>query len=83
MPIHVRGRTQVNMRRVVISGLAPGVAAAVIFLVISGLVGRLDGTWVIWGIVLGIAAGAVSLLISTLVAGAARRRADPPAAGSR
>lgn len=70
-----------NMSRVVKAGLAPGAAATVIFLVISGFVGRLDGSWVVGGVVLGLVAGAVSLLIATLVAAAARRRAGPPAAG--
>ena len=54
-----------------------------IFLVITGLAGKLDATWVIGGIVLGIVSGAVSLLIATLVAAAHRRRAEPPSAGSR
>ena len=71
------------MSRAVKAGLAPGAAATVIFLAISAVVGRLDATWVIWGIVLGLVAGAVSLGIATLVAAAARRRADPPTAGSR
>ena len=71
-----------NVSRVVKAGLAPGAAAAVIFLAISAAVGRLDGTWVIGGIVLGLVAGAVSLLIATLIAAAARRRREPPAAGS-
>ncbi len=70
------------MRRVVIAGLAPGAAAAVIFLVISAFFVRVDGTTVIEGVVLGVVSGAVSLLIATLVA-ASRRRADPPATGSR
>lgn len=69
------------MSRVVKAGLVPGAAATVIFLVISGIVGRLDGSWVIWGVVLGLVAGIVSLLIATLVAAAARRRTEPPATG--
>jgi len=72
-----------NTSRVVKAGLIPGAAGAVIFLVITGLVGKLDASWVIGGIVLGIVAGAVSLLIATLVAAAHRRRAEPPSAGSR
>ena len=78
-----RERKRVNTNRVVRAGLVPGAAATVIFLVISGLVGRLDATWVIGGIVLGIVSGAVSLSIATLVAAAHRRRAEPPSAGSR
>jgi len=73
----------VNTSRAVKAGLVPGAAAAVIFLVITGLAGKLDATWVIGGIVLGIVSGAVSLLIATLVAAAHRRRAEPPSAGSR
>ena len=72
-----------NTSRVVKAALAPGAAAAAIFLVISALVGKLDGTRVIAGVVLGVVAGAASLLIATLIAAAARRRAGPPAAGSR
>lgn len=72
-----------NTNRLVIAGLGPGVAAAVIFLVISALVTGLDRTTVIEGIVLGVAAGIVSLLIATLIAAAARRRSDPPQTGSR
>jgi hypothetical protein len=72
-----------NMSRVVKAGLVPGAAAAVIFLAISDLVGKLDGTVVIEGVVLGLVTCAVSLLIATLIAAAARRRGDPPAAGSR
>lgn len=71
-----------NTSRVVKAGVVPGAAAAVVFLVISALVGKLDGPWVIGGIVLGVVAGAVSLLIATVIAAAARRRSEPPAAGS-
>jgi len=72
-----------TMNRVVKAGLAPGAAAAVIFLVISAFFSAIDGAKVIEGLVLGLAAGVVSLVIATLVAAAARRRANPPAAGPR
>jgi len=70
----------VNTRRVLKAGVAPGVGATAIFLVISALTTRIDANWVIGGIVLGIVGGAVSLLIATLIAAAHRRRADPPSA---
>jgi hypothetical protein len=76
---HRLGRKPMNMSRVVRAGVAPGVAAAVIFTVISALFFRFDGTLVIEGVALGIAAGVVSLVIATLVA-ANRRRTKPPAA---
>jgi hypothetical protein len=72
-----------NTSRVVKAGLAPGTAAAVIFLFISALVWTLDVTRVIEGVLLGLVAGVVSLLIATVIAASSRRRADPPAAGSR
>jgi len=68
-----------NMERVVKAGLAPGAAAAVIFLVISAFFARIDGTKLIEGLVLGLAAAVVSLVIATLVA--ASKRAHPPEAG--